>query len=81
MSAGATSGDDARMNITYMFAKQIRILGSRLGTMSDTTRRRAASERGPLPAARRPQPALDELAEAHRLMDEGQLIGKAIVKP
>src|SRR5262245_44501444 len=35
VSAGATSGDDARMNVTYVFAKQLRILGSRLGTMSD----------------------------------------------
>ena len=36
VSAGATSGDDAQMNITTMFVKQVRILGSRLGTMTDT---------------------------------------------
>ena len=81
VSAGATSGDDARMNVTYMFAKQLRILGSRLGTMADTID--AASHL----SAGRFQPlvdrvfSLDELGEAHRLMDDGHLIGKAIVRP
>jgi NADPH:quinone reductase-like Zn-dependent oxidoreductase len=81
VSAGATSGDDARMNVTYVFVKQLRILGSRLGTMSDTVA--AASHL----SAGRFRPLIDrvftleELGEAHRLMDEGHLIGKAIVKP
>ena len=81
VSAGATSGDDARMNITYMFVKQLRILGSRLGTMTDTidaARHLSAGRFHPLIDR---VFALEELGEAHRLMDEGQLIGKAIVKP
>ncbi len=81
VSAGATSGDDARMNITYMFAKQIRILGSRLGTMADTVdaaRHLSAGRFRPLVDRVLP---LEELGEAHRLMDEGQLIGKAIIRP
>jgi NADPH:quinone reductase-like Zn-dependent oxidoreductase len=69
------------MNVTYVFVKQLRILGSRLGTMSDTVA--AASHL----SAGRFRPLIDrvftleELGEAHRLMDEGHLIGKAIVKP
>ena len=81
VSAGATSGDDARMNITYMFAKQIRILGSRLGTMTDTidaAKHLSAGRFRPLVDRELP---LEELGEAHRLMDEGQLIGKAIIRP
>jgi NADPH:quinone reductase-like Zn-dependent oxidoreductase len=81
VSAGATSGDDVRMNVTYMFAKQIRILGSRLGTMTDAldaARHLSAGRFRPLVDRVFP---LEELGEAHRLMDEGQLIGKAIVKP
>lgn len=81
VSAGATSGDDARMNITAMFAKQIRILGSRLGTMADTidaVRHLSAGDFQPLVDR---EFSLEELAEAHRLMDEGQLIGKAIIRP
>jgi NADPH:quinone reductase-like Zn-dependent oxidoreductase len=81
VSAGATSGDDARMNVTYMFAKQLRILGSRLGTMEDTLAAATHLSAGrfqPLIGSVLP---LDDVAEAHRLMDEGRVIGKVIVRP
>jgi NADPH:quinone reductase-like Zn-dependent oxidoreductase len=81
VSAGATSGDNAQMNITYMFAKQVRILGSRLGTMEDTlaaANHLSAGRFRPLVGSVLP---LEEVAEAHRLMDEGRVIGKVIVKP
>ena len=81
VTAGATSGDDARMNVTYMFVKQLRILGSRLGTMTDTmdaARHLSAGRFSPLIGAVLP---LDELGEAHVLLDEGRITGKVIVKP
>lgn len=81
VSAGATSGDDARMNVTYMFVKQARILGSRLGTMADAiaaARHLSAGRFRPLVGAVLP---LEEVAEAHRLMEEGSTIGKVIVTP
>jgi NADPH:quinone reductase-like Zn-dependent oxidoreductase len=81
VSAGATSGDDARMNVTYMFVKQLRILGSRLGTMTDAVdaaRHLSAGRFAPLVGDVLP---LERLAEAHRLMEEGRVIGKVIVKP
>ena len=81
VSAGATSGDDARMNVTYMFVKQVRIFGSRLGTMTDTVaaaRHLDAGRFKPLVGAVLP---LEEVAEAHRLMEEGRTIGKVILTP
>ena len=81
VSAGATSGDDARMNITYMFAKQVRILGSRLGTMEDTLAAARHLSEGRLRPLVGPVLPLEQVAEAHRLMDEGRVIGKVIVKP
>lgn len=81
VSAGATSGDDTRMNITYMFAKQVRILGSRLGTMEDTiaaVRHLSAGRFHPLVGSVLP---LERVVEAHQLMEEGRVIGKVIVKP
>lgn len=81
VSAGATSGDDARMNVTYMFAKQVRILGSRLGTMEDAlaaARHLSAGRFRPLVGSVLP---LEQVAEAHRLMEEGRVIGKVIVTP
>jgi NADPH:quinone reductase-like Zn-dependent oxidoreductase len=81
VSAGATSGDDARMNVTYMFVKQLRILGSRLGTMTDAVdaaRHLSAGRFSPLIGTVLP---LEELGEAHALLDEGRVTGKVIVKP
>jgi NADPH:quinone reductase-like Zn-dependent oxidoreductase len=81
VSAGATSGDDAHTNVTYMFVKQLRILGSRLGTMADTVdaaRHLSAGRFTPLIGAVLP---LERLGEAHDLMDQGRVIGKVIVKP
>ena len=81
VSAGATSGDDARMNVTAMFVKQVRILGSRLGTMIDTidaARHLSAGSFAPLIGAVLP---LERLGEAHELMDQGRVIGKVIVRP
>jgi NADPH:quinone reductase-like Zn-dependent oxidoreductase len=69
------------MNVTYMFVKQLRILGSRLGTMTDAVdaaRHLSAGRFAPLVGDVLP---LERLAEAHRLMEEGRVIGKVIVKP
>ena len=81
VSAGATSGDDARMNVTYMFAKQVRILGSRLGTMEDAiaaAKHLSAGRFRPLIGSVLP---LEQVAEAHELMEAGRVIGKVIVVP
>jgi NADPH:quinone reductase-like Zn-dependent oxidoreductase len=81
VSAGATSGDEASMNVTYVFVKQLRILGSRLGTMRDAVAAAAhlsAGDFSPLIGAVLP---LEKVGEAHTLMDEGRVIGKVIVKP
>lgn len=79
VSAGATSGDDACMDVTRMFVKQLRILGSRLGTMEDALaagRQLNAGRFKPLVGATIP---FEELAEAHRLMEAGEVIGKVVV--
>ncbi len=64
-----------------MFVKQVRILGSRLGTMADAidaARQLSAGRFAPLIGIVLP---LERLAEAHELMDQGRVIGKVIVKP
>jgi len=81
VSAGATSGDDARMNVTFMFVKQVRILGSRLGTMDDALAAAVHLNAGhfePLVGVVLP---FERVGEGHRMLEEGSVIGKAIVKP
>lgn len=79
VSAGATGGDDARMDVTSMFVKQARILGSRLGTMESAlaaAKQLSAGKLRPLVGAVLP---LDGIAEAHRLLEAGEVAGKIVV--
>jgi NADPH:quinone reductase-like Zn-dependent oxidoreductase len=80
VSAGATSGDHASMNVTAMFVKQVRILGSRLGTMDDAlaaARHLDAGHFKPLIAEEFP---LERVADAHRLLERGAIPGKVVVR-
>jgi NADPH:quinone reductase-like Zn-dependent oxidoreductase len=79
VSAGATSGDAAAMDITAMFVKQVRILGSRLGTVDDALAAVRHLETGrfkPLVGEVLP---LTQIAQAHRLMETGGVAGKIVI--
>jgi NADPH:quinone reductase-like Zn-dependent oxidoreductase len=80
VSAGATSGDEVTMDVTAMFVKQVRILGSRLGTMSDAlsaARHLNSGSFAPLIAGVLP---LDGVAEGHRRLEQGDAAGKLVVR-
>lgn len=80
VSAGATTGDEVQMDVTYMFVKQLRILGSRLGTMRDAlhaTRELSAGRLHPLVDRVLP---LEQIVEAHELLEEGVAHGKVILR-
>jgi len=80
VSAGATSGDHAEMDITGMFARQLRIHGSRLGTMGDAlsaVRHLEAGAFKPLIAETVP---LAEIADGHRLLEDFAPAGKIVVR-
>lgn len=77
--SGATSGDNVQMDVTDVYVKQLRILGSRLGTMDDifaAAKYLNAGRFKPLVGATLP---LEEAAEAHRLLETGQVIGKIVL--
>ncbi len=80
VTAGATSGDMVTMDITYAFVKQIRIMGSRLGTvkdLSDGVRHLNSGYFKPLIGTALP---LEEIAHAHELMEAGKVIGKIVLE-
>lgn len=80
VSAGATSGDDVTMDVTAMFVKQIRILGSRLGTMDDALAAIHHFNSGrfrPLIGEVLP---LEGIAEGHRMLEEGAVAGRIVVQ-
>jgi NADPH:quinone reductase-like Zn-dependent oxidoreductase len=80
VSAGATSGDEATMDVTAMFVKQVRILGSRLGTMDDALAAIRPFNEGrfqPMVGAVLP---LEETPEGHRMLERGEVAGKIVVR-
>ena len=81
VTAGATSGDDVSMDVTALFVKQLRILGSRLGTMDDAMAAARHLETGhfdPMVGAVVP---LEEIVQAHRMLEAGSVTGKVVVMP
>jgi NADPH2:quinone reductase len=80
VSAGATSGDDARMNITAMFAKQLRILGSRVADMDIALAAARQLDLGRFDPLVGVTLSLDEVAEGHRLLERGAVAGKIVVE-
>lgn len=80
VSAGATSGDEATMDVTAMFVKQVRILGSRLGTMDDALAAIRPLNEGrfkPLVGEILP---LEKIADGHRMLERGDVAGKIVVR-
>ncbi len=80
VSAGATSGDEVTMDVTAMFVKQVRILGSRLGTMDDALSAIRHFDSGrfrPLIGAVLP---LEQVGEGHRMLERGDVAGKSVVR-
>jgi NADPH:quinone reductase-like Zn-dependent oxidoreductase len=79
VSAGATSGDEVTMDVTAMFVKQVRILGSRLGTMDDALAAIRHMDSGRFRPLIGEVIPLEAIAEGHRMLERGDVAGKIIV--
>jgi NADPH:quinone reductase-like Zn-dependent oxidoreductase len=80
VSAGATSGDDVTMDVTAMFVQQVRILGSRLGTMDAALAAARHLNDGhftPLIGEILP---LERVADGHRMLQQGAVAGKIVIR-
>lgn len=80
VTAGATTGDEVTMDITYAFAKQVRVLGSRLGTMRDLKDSVRHLNSGYFKPLIGETLGIDDISQAHQLMEDGKIIGKIIVE-
>ncbi|MGA9364769.1 MAG: zinc-binding dehydrogenase [Bacteroidota bacterium] len=81
VTCGATSGFDAVIDLRYVFYKQLQILGSTMGRKGDLITIFNFIERGKLkPVIDRVMP-LEEVQEAHRIIEEGKHFGKIVLLP
>jgi NADPH:quinone reductase-like Zn-dependent oxidoreductase len=80
VTCGATTGDDARLDLTSTFARRLRIVGSKVGTVDDAMAAVRHLERGRFRPLIDREIGLDEIAEGHRLLERGAVAGKLVVR-
>ena len=80
VTCGATSGPKAEVDIRYLFAKQLSLLGSYMGSLAELKEVIRWAEKGKLkPTLDRVFP-LAETADAHRRMENRGNFGKIVLK-
>src|ERR1700757_2336229 len=81
VTCGATTGPSVGVDLRHLFARQLRVLGSYMGTMGDLHEVLGHVFAGRLkPIVDRTFP-LSETADAHRCLESSQMFGKVVVKP
>ncbi|GAB4299618.1 MAG: zinc-binding dehydrogenase [Myxococcota bacterium] len=78
---GATSGFSGTTNLAQLFFKQLKLIGSTMGTRADMMDILKLVEKGFLkPVVGRAMP-LEEAAEAHRLLEDREVFGRVVLTP
>ena len=81
VTCGATTGPDAKIDLRFLFARQLSIFGSYMGTLGDLHEVLAHVFAGRLrPVVDRAFP-LSEIRAAHEYLAHGQMFGKVILNP
>lgn len=81
VTCGATSGYEAKIDLRYVFYKQLQILGSTMGRKGDLITILNLIERGLLkPVIDRVMP-LAEVRSAHEIVEQGRHFGKIVLIP
>jgi NADPH:quinone reductase-like Zn-dependent oxidoreductase len=77
---GATSAPKLELDIRYLFSKQISLIGSTMGAHEDYIRVMGLVFSGALKPVIGATLPLEQVAEGHRLMEEGEVFGKVVLK-
>ena len=80
LTCGATTGFDPQTDLRHVFYRQLKIIGSTMGTKSDLMAALKHVFSGEMkPAIGRVMP-LEEIADAHRLMEARRVLGKVVIR-
>ena len=79
VTCGATTGFDAKIDLRFLFTRQLSLLGSYMGTKSEVATVMKLVAAGKLkPVLDRTFP-LAECADAHRYLESGEQFGKVVL--
>jgi NADPH:quinone reductase-like Zn-dependent oxidoreductase len=81
VSYGATTGHAAPVDLRHLFWKQFEILGSTMGPPADFRAAMAAVFRGEATPPIHTVLSLDDARRAHRLLEDGDVFGKVVLRP
>ncbi len=80
VTCGATTGPDAKINLQFLFARQLSLLGSYMGTMGELRQALSHIFAGRLkPVVDRVFP-LQEVHNAHDYLEKSQMFGKVVLE-
>ena len=81
VTCGATTGPDVKIDLRHLFARQLRLLGSYMGTMAELNEVLGHVFAGRLkPVLDRVFP-LSDIRAAHEYVEKSQMFGKVVVNP
>lgn len=81
VTCGATSGPEVKVDLRHLFARQLRLLGSYMGTMAELNEVLGHVFAGRLkPVLDRAFP-LSDIRAAHEYLENSQMFGKVVVNP
>src|ERR1700757_2374742 len=81
VTCGATTGPDVKVDLRHLFARQLRLLGSYMGTMGELHEVLGHVFAGRLkPVVDRTFP-LSEIRAAHEYLEKSQMFGKVVLNP
>ena len=81
VTCGATTGPKVEMDLRLVFARQMNILGSTMGTRAELVEVLRWLAAGKLEAVIDRVMPLSEIAEGHRLLEESEHFGKIVLVP
>jgi NADPH:quinone reductase-like Zn-dependent oxidoreductase len=81
VTCGATTGADVSLNLRHVFFKSLSILGSTMGSKGELVEILGHFARGTLRATVDRVLPLDQVGEAHRLLEGRDVFGKIVLRP
>jgi NADPH:quinone reductase-like Zn-dependent oxidoreductase len=81
VTCGATTGPDVKVDLRFLFSRQLNLLGSYMGTMGELHEVLKHVFSGKLkPVVDRTFP-LQEVRAAHQYLEKSQMFGKVVLNP